>query len=105
MTKPRNERFHICVFIEELLSKGKSIDSLIAELTDLNTRLDNLITETSDSWSGDAGTAYVNRMRSLEAQAVDFIQVLEEFRKYAENAATEFDSADTAGAAMIRGSF
>lgn len=95
----------IVVHISDLLSQGKSIDSLINDLVSLNKRLDTLKTNIADSWEGDAGKTYVAKVDALSQQATELVEVLKEFKGYATKAAEEFNSADKEGASAIRGCF
>lgn len=95
----------IKVDADALRTQAAAVETKISELNGMNGRLLALIQRIGDSWQGQASTAYARVMFGYLQQAQDMIQLLEEFKKYAENAAREFEAEDKQGAQRIRGSF
>lgn len=88
-----------------LREKAATLEQKISELNGMNAKLQQLIVRIGDSWEGDASTAYYNLMQSYAQQAVEMIAVLTEFKKYARNAADQFEKVDKDSASRIRSSF
>jgi len=92
----------IKVNTEGLQANISAISEKIAELQGFNANLDSLLNQIDASWEGAASVAYAARMRRYYSKTVEMIGVLEEFRKYMQEASSKFEQQDSAGAAGIR---
>lgn len=95
----------IKVNAEMLRSNSNALNSKIQELTQMNQTLDSLMMRIGDSWDGDASNAYVNMMRNYKSKAEEMVSVLNEFKKYVDEAVNKFESTDQSAASRLRGSF
>ena len=78
------------------------MNSHIAELDQLNTRLEALIAKIESSWEGESCKAYVAMMRERLKKAQMMKEALIAFRSYMETTANNFDNLDRSGADRIR---
>lgn len=92
----------IRVDVEGLLSNKRAIEQKISELQSLNMRLEQLIHRIGDSWEGEASERYIEKMLGYKVKAEEMVAVLEEFKKYMEQAANTFAQKDRDGANRIR---
>ena len=95
----------IKVDIDALTSNSSALNSRIAELQSLNSRLEDLINRIDSSWEGQASLTYINTMRNHAAKAKKMVDVLTEYKKYVDSAISKFSNVDKDAAAKIRGSF
>ena len=95
----------IRIDIDALLANSSVISTKIGELENLNIRLDDLISRIGASWEGDSSIAYINKMRGHSSKAKKMIEVLAEYKKYVDSAASKFNAVDRNSAAKIRSSF
>ena len=95
----------IKVDIDALTSNSSVLNSRIAELQNLNSRLEDLINRIDSSWEGQASLTYINTMRNHAAKAKKMVDVLTEYKKYVDSAISKFSNVDKNSAAKIRGSF
>ena len=93
------------VNITALKENESSLEQQITQLEALNSRLEALIGRIESSWEGDASAAYIRVMRNYAAQAANMVNVLNEFKKYVNNAADTFETLDKKAASRIKGSF
>ena len=92
----------IKVNIEGLQANISAINQKIAELQGYNANLNNLLNQIDSSWEGAASEAYASKMRGYHSKAVEMISVLEEFKRYMQDAVTRFEQQDRDGASDIR---
>lgn len=95
----------IKVDIEALKSNASSLEGRIAELQNLNTRLEALIARIQASWEGQASIIYIAKITAQAAKAKKMVEVLTEYKKYVENAVAKFSNVDNTSANKIKGSF
>lgn len=95
----------IKVDIEALTSNSSALNSRIAELQNLNSRLEDLINRIDSSWEGQASLTYISTMRNHASKAKKMVDVLTEYKKYVDSAISKFSNVDKNAAAKIRGSF
>ena len=95
----------IRINIEALRSDSNKLSAKIAELQNLNTRLENLLSRIEGSWEGQSSITYIGTMRSHAAKAVKMVDVLTEYKKYVDSAIEKFSNLDKSAANRIRGSF
>ena len=95
----------IKVDIEALKSNASSLEGRIAELQNLNTRLEALISRIQASWEGQASIIYIAKITAQAAKAKKMVEVLTEYKKYVENAVSKFSNVDSTSANKIKGSF
>lgn len=95
----------IKVDIEALKSNASSLEGRIAELQNLNTRLEALIARIQASWEGQASIIYIAKITAQAAKAKKMVEVLTEYKKYVENAVAKFSNVDSTSANKIKGSF
>ena len=94
---------NIRVDIDGLRQNKKAIESRIADLKSLNSQLDALLADIEGSWTGEASTRYIETMRQHKQKAEEMVTVLNEFKSYIEQAASNFEAQDAEGASAIRG--
>lgn len=95
----------IKIDVEALKSNASSLEGRIAELQNLNTRLEALISRIQASWEGQASIMYIAKITAQAAKAKKMVEVLTEYKKYVDNAVTKFSDVDRASANKIKGSF
>ena len=95
----------IKVDIEALKSNASSLEGRIAELQNLNNRLEALIARIQASWEGQASIIYIAKITAQAAKAKKMVEVLTEYKKYVENAVAKFSNVDSTSANKIKGSF
>ncbi len=95
----------IKIDIDALKSNAASIEGKIAELQDLNTRLENLIARIQGSWEGQASIVYIAKMTAQATKAKKMVEVLNEYKKYVDSAVTKFSTIDRNAANRIKNSF
>ncbi len=95
----------IRVDVAALRKQAAATEGKISELRSLNSRLQQLIVRIGDSWEGEASTAYRNLLLRYAKKAEEMGLLLEEFKKYAINAADQFETEDRIEANLIRNSF
>lgn len=91
--------------IDALMGNSSVLNSKIAELQSLNSRLEELINRIDSSWEGQASMTYINTMRTHAAKAKKMVAVLTEYKKYVDSAISKFSNVDKDAAAKIRRSF
>jgi WXG100 family type VII secretion target len=90
---------------DSLNTRAADVGAKIDELNSLNARLQQLIERIGSSWEGDASAKFIAMMLGYSKQAMNMVNILQEFKKYAESAAAEFSGEDRTSADRIRGSF
>lgn len=95
----------IDIDVAQLRANSSSMQGKITELQQLNSSLESLILRIGDSWEGQASEAYVALMQGYAARARNMEGVLEEFKKYIDDAANKFENLDNSSASKIRSSF
>ena len=95
----------IKIDIDALKSNASSLEARIAELQNLNTRLENLIARIQASWEGQASVIYISKITAQAAKAKKMVDVLTEYKKYVESAVLKFSSVDNNSASKINNSF
>ena len=95
----------IKVDIDALTGNSSVLNSRIAELQSLNSRLEDLINRIDASWEGQASVTYINTMRTHAAKAKKMVAVLSEYKKYVDSAISKFSNVDKNAASKIRNSF
>lgn len=93
---------NIKVNIDGLNNNSNNISSKIAELQNLNNRLDSLIARIADSWEGDASEAYINLLRSYAEHAKNMINILNEYKKYIDKTVVKFSELDRNKANIVK---
>ena len=93
------------VNITALKENESSLEQQITQLEALNNRLESLIGRIESSWEGDASAAYIRVMRNYASQAANMVNVLNEFKKYVNNAANTFETLDKKSSSRIKSSF
>ena len=97
------EKAKIKADIDALLQNKFDIEKRIIELQSLNSNLDNLLSDIEASWTGAASKQYITTMRQHKIKTEQMVVVLNEFKGYINQAATEFEQQDKEGASKIRG--
>lgn len=95
----------IKIDIDTLRSCASTMSGHISDYESLNSRFESLSASITDSWKGSAGQSYATKMNSYLQQAVSLVEIMNQFKKYAEDAADNFDEVDAACASRIRQSF
>lgn len=95
----------IKVDVEALRGNRAELENKIEEISQYNAELEKLIYQIHDGWQGASSEAYYQMMLGYQRRTVSMQQVLEEFKKYVEQAASQFETMDQQGAARIRQSF
>lgn len=97
----------IAIIINKAMLRGKAreLEGRTQELHALNTRLATLIGSIQGSWEGQASEAWLNTMQAYLQQAQGMIEVLQEFKGYANQAADEFEEEDNEAASIIFNAF
>ena len=93
------------VDVENLQSAVSSLSQRISQLTNLNSRVNALLSRMDESWEGKACEQYISTMRQRMEKATRMIDVLSEFRSYAEKAIEWFSEQDQSSGSDIRNSF
>lgn len=93
------------VEIDSLRNFANVIEGRIQEYEALNGRMSSMKENVLASWQGEASEAFGEMMANYVVQAGRLVEILTEFKNYAQKAADLFDNADTECAARIRGSF
>ena len=93
---------NIKVNIDGLNNNSNNISSKIAELQNLNNRLDSLIARIADSWEGDASEAYINLLRSYAEHAKNMVNILNEHKRYIDKTVVKFSELDKNKAVAVR---
>lgn len=87
---------------EGLKNNSENIGARIAELQNLNSRLESLITRIADSWEGNASEAYINLLRSYAEHAKNMINILNEYKKYIDKTVVKFSELDRNKANIVK---
>lgn len=87
---------------EGLRQNASAISGKISELQSLNTRLTSLISSIDSSWDGEASQVYITTMSRYAEKARSMVDVLQELKRYMEQAASRFEQKDRDGANRIR---
>lgn len=87
---------------EGLKNSSENIDARIAELQNLNSRLESLIARIADSWEGNASEAYINLLRSYAEHAKNMINILNEYKKYIDKTVVKFSELDRNKANIVK---
>ncbi len=95
----------IKVDVDALTANSSALSNRISELQGLNSRLEGLIDRIESSWEGAASLIYINTMRAHAAKAKKMVCVLEEYKKYVDEAVAKFSTVDKEAAAKIRASY
>lgn len=95
----------IHIEIDSLRSNSTQLEKRIADLQNLNTRLESLISRIEASWEGQASVTYISIMRGYATKTAKMVGVLLEYKKYVDSAIEKFSSVDKSAAARIRSSF
>lgn len=93
------------VEIDSLRNFANTIEGRIQEYETLNDRMAAMKDNVLASWHGEASEAFGEMMGNYVIRAEKLVEILTEFKNYAQKAADLFDSADTECAAKIRSSF
>ena len=95
----------IKIDIDALKSNASALEGRIAELQNLNSRLESLIAQIQASWEGQASIVYIAKLTAQAAKSKKMVEVLMEYKKYVETAISKFSSVDTNAANKIKNSF
>lgn len=87
---------------EGLKNSSENIGARIAELQNLNSRLESLIARIADSWEGNASEAYINLLRSYAEHAKNMINILNEYKKYIDKTVVKFSELDRNKANIVK---
>ena len=93
------------VEIDALRNYAQTIEGRIQEYEALNARMASMKDSVLASWQGEASEAFGEMMTTYVVYAEKLVEILNEFKSYAQKAADLYDSADTECAAKIRSSF
>ena len=93
------------VEIDALRNYAQTIEGRIQEYEALNARMAAMKDSVLASWQGEASEAFGEMMTTYVVDAEKLVEILNEFKSYAQKAADLYDSADTECAAKIRSSF
>ena len=93
------------VEIDSLRNFASTIDGRIQEYETLNDRMASMKDSIIASWKGESSDAFGEMMGNYVVQAGKLVEILTEFKNYAQKAADLFDSVDNECAAKIRSSF
>ena len=94
----------IKIDFSSLEKNASDMNSYITQLQTLNTQLDSLIVQVSESWEGTACEAYIAKMQERSRKAKEMIEVLTAFRTYMTQTVQQFRSEDQNNASRIRNS-
>lgn len=95
----------IKIDIDALVSNRSALESQIQELAGYNRTLGALIEEIKNNWEGGTSEDYYSMMRGYYNQAAKMMDVLQEFKKYADTTIHKFEALDNQSASRIRNSF
>ena len=95
----------IKIDIDALVSNRSALVSQIQELAGYNRTLGTLIEEIKNNWEGGTSEDYYSMMRGYYNQAAKMMDVLQEFKKYADTTINKFETLDNQSASRIRNSF
>lgn len=95
----------IKIDVDALKANASSLDARIADMQNLNTRLESLISRIQASWEGQASITYIAKITAQAAKAKKMVEVLMEYKKYVENAVSKFSTIDNNAANKIKNSF
>lgn len=95
----------ISIDFEGLSQAVNRMSGTIESYSSLNGNLSSVVQGISDSWGGQAATAYVNVMGQYIKQANQMVDVLNAFRQYAGSVESDFQNLDDQCAQMIRNAF
>lgn len=95
----------ISINTDGLLQNAGNLSSRLSDLQQMNRRLETMITTIESSWRGTASQSYVRMMRGYLGKGRQMEQVLQEFVKYANQAAERFRTIDRDSANKIYRSF
>ena len=93
------------VEIDALRNYAQTIEGRIQEYEALNARMAAMKDSVLASWQGEASETFGEMMTTYVVDAEKLVEILNEFKSYAQKAADLYDSADTECAAKIRSSF
>jgi WXG100 family type VII secretion target len=93
------------VEISALRTNQTNLEKQIADLEELNRRLETLLARIESSWDGDASDSYIRVMRGYAQQAADMVKVLTEFKTYVNKTADTFENLDKKISSRIFGAF
>lgn len=93
------------VEIDSLRNFANTIEGRISEYESLNERMSAMSGNILATWHGEASEAFGEMMGNYVIQAGKLVEILTEFKNYAQKAADLFDNADTECATKIRNSF
>ena len=79
---------------EALRGKAGEVRSYKGEHDEVIQRLRTLVNGLSETWKGDAQTAFVDKFESIQASFTNFSEMLEGYAKLMDTAATEMENAD-----------
>jgi len=88
-----------------LKANAAALDTRISDLQNLITKLEDLIARIQSSWEGQASILYIAKLLAQSAKARKMIEVLQEYKKYVEQAVNKFSELDSSAANKINGSF
>lgn len=88
-----------------LKTRSAELSARIAELQNLNARLESLINRIDASWEGQSSIAYITTMRGYAERANKMVEVLTEYKKYVDTVLERIPSHDNISSNRIRGSF
>ena len=95
----------IKVNIEGLRNNRSDIQKQLAELQQLNSKLEGMINTIDASWEGQASKAYRNMMMNYLKKARNQEQILQEVMRYIQSAINKFETTDKKSSTRIRGAF
>lgn len=95
----------ITIDIDTLRSYANTMNGHISQYESLNTRLESLSASVTSTWKGDSCQVYGDRMAQYVTRAKSLVEIMNQFKQYAEDTANKFETADSECAARIRQSF
>ncbi len=79
----------------------QTLSGQIDELEQLNSQLYALLNQIAESWEGEACVQYIASMTTRREKAEQMVEVLNEFKKYMEEALEQFQEEDQSSASKI----
>lgn len=93
------------VEIDSLRNYANIIEGRISEYQALNSKMAAMKDTVIATWQGEASEAFNELMGNYVVDAEKLVEILTEFKNYAQKAADLFDSVDMECASKIRNSF